>query len=51
MDGDEEDWASLQRERAANGEDIFDPFWRLAASMGQEAVGSHADAEAAGDPP
>lgn len=51
MDSDPEDGAALQGQRAAYGEKIFHPFRRLVASMGQEPMVAHADADAASDPP
>ena len=44
-----EDRTALERQRAAPGQDVFDPLARLVAAMGQQAVIRHADAEHAGD--
>ena len=51
MDSDEEDRAAFQGERATDGEEVLHPLVGLVAAMGQEAVVSHSDAEASGDPP
>src|ERR1700761_7140147 len=49
--GHPEKWAAFQRQRGADSQKIFHPFISLEAAMREQAVISHADAEAAGDPP
>jgi hypothetical protein len=51
VDGDKEDWAALQGECAAYGENILDPFRRLIPSMRKKSMVSHSNPDAAGDPP
>src|SRR5271168_1873028 len=51
MDGDKEDRAALQGEGTAYGENILHPFRGLVASMREEPMVSHPDADAASDPP
>ena len=51
VDGDPEDGAAFEGQRAAHGEQILHPLRRFVAAVGQQAVVSHADADASGDPP
>src|SRR5512133_1522948 len=48
---DPEDRSAFERQRAANGQEIFHPFRSGVAAVGQQAVVAHADAEASGNPP
>ena len=43
------DRTALEGERAANGEEILDPFRRLVAAMGEQAMIAHADAHVDGE--
>ena len=47
--GHPEDRPAFERERAAEGEEVFDPLVRLVAAVGQQPVIRHADAEASRD--
>ncbi len=49
--GHPEDRAALERERAADRQEVLDPLVGLVAAVRQQAVVGHADAEAAGDEP
>jgi len=40
-----EDWAALEREAAAHGDEVLDPLGNFVAAMGQQAVIGHADAD------
>jgi hypothetical protein len=46
-----ENGAALERQGAADREEVFHPLGRLVAPMGEQAVIRHADSEAAGHPP
>src|ERR1700760_1559000 len=50
VSGDPGDRTAFESERAAGGQKVLQPDWRLVAAMGEEAMVAHADAEAAGDP-
>src|SRR5579859_5516691 len=51
MGGDPGNGASLDGQRAASGEKVFDEFRGFVAAMRKQAVIAHADAQAAGNPP
>ena len=51
MRGDPEDRPTLERERAADRQEILDPQIGLVGAVREQAVVGHADAEAPGDPP
>src|SRR6266446_2204024 len=51
MGRDPENRPTLERQRRAPGEEVFDPFWSLVSPMGQQPVIAHADAKAPGNPP
>ncbi len=46
-----EDRPAFQGQRAAYREQILDPLRSLVAAMGEQSMITHADAEAAGEPP
>ena len=48
--GDPDDRPAFERERAANGQKIFNPVRSLVSAMRQQPVIAHADAEASGNP-
>jgi hypothetical protein len=45
------DWSPFERECAAKGQKVLHYSWRLIATMSQESVKTHADAQAGGYPP
>ena len=45
------DGPAFQRQRAADGEKIFNPLWGLVSTMSKQPVVAHTNAEAPGDPP
>ena len=45
MGGHPEDGAAFERERGADGHQVFQPLGRLITAMGQQAVVAHADAD------
>ncbi len=51
MNRNPEDGTALERHCAENSEQVFQPLRGLVRSMGQQAVVSHPNAEAASDPP
>src|SRR5204862_2273724 len=51
VSGHPEDRSTFKRQSSARGQEIFNPFRRLVAAMGQQAVIAHADSEAARNPP
>src|SRR5258708_29897289 len=51
MHRDPEERSAFQRQRGENREKVLNPFVGLVSAMGEQAVISHADAEAAGYPP
>src|SRR5438105_2164873 len=46
-----EDWAAFEGRRGAHGKEILDPFGSSVASVREQPVIAHADAQTAGDPP
>ena len=50
MRGHPEDRTAFQRQRGADGQNIFQPLGALVAAMGQQTVITHADAQAARNP-
>jgi hypothetical protein len=46
-----EERAAFQRQRGAEGDEIFEPLVRLETAMREQPVVRNADAQAAGDPP
>src|SRR5215472_620598 len=46
-----EEWPAFQGQSRAYCQKIFEPLVGLVSAMGEQAVITHADAEAAGDPP
>jgi len=51
MCGDPDDWTALQRQCAADGQNVFNPLRCFVSTMGEEPVVAHTDAEAYADPP
>lgn len=51
MSGDPENGPAFECKRAADGQEIFDPFGSFIPAMGQQAVIAHADAPTARDQP
>src|SRR5579864_4922009 len=49
--GHPENWSTLECQRGANGQKVFDPLVGLESAMCQQPVIRHADAETARDPP
>jgi hypothetical protein len=46
-----EERAAFQRQRGAEGDEIFEPLVRLETAVREQPVIRNADAQAAGDPP
>ena len=51
MSGDPEDRSAFERQRAAGGQEVLDPFRCLVAAMREEAVIAHADPKRTGNDP
>jgi hypothetical protein len=50
VDGDPEDRAALERQGAANGQEVLEQLRRLESAVGVQPVIAHADAKPDGDP-
>ena len=51
MGGNPEDRTAFEREGAADGEDVLQPFGDAIAAMGEQAMVAHADADVGGEDP
>ena len=49
--GDPENRSAFERESCAGGQEIFDPFRRFVAAMGEQPVIAHANSKASRNPP